>query len=143
MHLNMQRPTRTTASHAVPPPFFFSLLLIVSQSYTCSTPSISINIRLILSELSPNKSQPLRSDTCAPQHTSAYLSIRQSTSAVAMRHLCTTACECLFRCAYLATLQHTSAYVGMRQHTSAYVSLCYLTTTCECLSRCISMHALK
>jgi hypothetical protein len=40
-----------------------------------------------------------------PEHTPAYVSIRQHTSA------------------YVSIRQHTSAYVSIRQHTSAYVSI--------------------
>jgi hypothetical protein len=51
--------------------------------------------------------QPL---SCICQHTSAYVSMRQHTSA-----------HCVS--AYVSIRQHTSAYVSIRQHTSAHVSI--------------------
>jgi isocitrate/isopropylmalate dehydrogenase len=80
----------------------------------------------------------------ARQHTSAYVSIRQQTSAYASirqhrdlllhvtHHLaqCAHVRCCLVRLlrqhasAYVSIIrQHTSAYVSIRQHTSAYVSI--------------------
>jgi hypothetical protein len=51
------------------------------------------------------------------QHTSAYASIRQHTSA---------------RCPFISIRQHTQACVSIRQHTSTYVSKVPVTPPCIC-----------
>jgi hypothetical protein len=57
-----------------------------------------------------------------PQHTSAYVSIRQRTSAyVSIRQH--TSAYLQRTSAYVGIRRHTSAYVSIRQHTSAYVSV--------------------
>ncbi len=55
------------------------------------------------------------------QHTSAYVSIRQHTSASSRLRACLALLR-LYTSAY-SIRQHTSAYVSMRQHTYAYVSI--------------------
>ncbi len=58
-------------------------------------------------------------------HTSAYVSIRQHTSAygrVTERRL-----HCHHTSAYVSIRQHTSAYASIRQHTSAYVDWAYVS----------------
>jgi hypothetical protein len=72
-------------------------------------------------------------------HPSAYVSIRQHTSAYgnfpppfpesASRRQHTSAYVSI-RQAYVSIRQHTSAYVSIRQHTSAYVSIRQHTSAC-------------
>jgi hypothetical protein len=60
----------------------------------------------------------------SPAHTSAYVSIRQHTSAYVRersRQLAHSAAAPT--CAYVSIRQHTTAYVSIRQHTPAYASI--------------------
>jgi hypothetical protein len=79
-------------------------------------------------------------------HTSAYVSIRQHTSAYATINLCwrqaTARCS-LPQHAYVSIRQHTSAYVSIRQHTSAYVSIRQHTPACASIPRAPRSHKMR
>jgi hypothetical protein len=64
------------------------------------------------------------------QHTSAYVSIRQHTSADGCRTSAPPQVSAFGQhtSAYVSRCQHTSADVSIRQHTSAYVSRCQQTS---------------
>jgi len=98
---------------------------------TCSTADVSIRKHTSACP-QPDASSP------APQHTSAYVSIRQHTSA---RYIgtCSTADVSIRKntsaCPQpdaLAPAPQTSAYVSIRQHTSAYVSM----SSARCIGTC-------
>ncbi len=96
------------------------------HSRILSTPIASIVMR----------SRPSPAPACgaapAAEHTSAYVSIRQHTSAyVSIAPAWGAAPAAEHTSAYVSIRQHTSAYVSICQHTSAYVSACVGRSTCR------------
>ncbi len=57
------------------------------------------------------------------QHTSAYISIRQQASRTRRKLWCAPRQRAVAPTAYVSIRQHTSAYASIRQRTSAYVSV--------------------
>jgi hypothetical protein len=91
-----------------------------------------MTIRHSISVLHANAGNSIIISTCIRQHTSAYVSIHQHTSA-GLQHANAGNSIIISTC----IRQHTSAYVSIRQHTSAYMdSVC-----CYISRRLILVHA--